>query len=192
MGVEIRIVDDDDIPLPPGQPGEILLRSSRAWGAASGYWKMPEVTLEATRNLWFHTGDRGILDTEGYLWFVDRKKDSIRRRGENISAYEVEQIVARHPAVAEAAAFAVPAETSEDEVAVSIILKPGMRLSEAELLQHCIANMSYFMVPRFIRFVAEFPRTPSQKVEKHRLKSAAAADRSCFWDRVAHGIEVKR
>ncbi len=191
-GIEIRIVDDDDAPLPAGQPGEILLRSNRAWGAAGGYWKMPAATLEATRNLWFHTGDRGILDTDGYLWFVDRKKDSIRRRGENISAYEVEQIVARHPAVAEAAAFAIPAETSEDEVAVAVILKPGSTLAEAELLAHCVANMTYFMVPRFIRFVAEFPRTPSQKVEKHRLKTAAAEDRSPFWDRVAAGIEVRR
>lgn len=188
QGIALSIVDDDDMPLPPGQPGEILLRSDRPWGAAHGYWKMPEKTLEATRNLWFHTGDRGILDTEGYLWFVDRKKDSIRRRGENISAHEVEQIVARHPAVAEAAAYPVPAETSEDEVAISLILREGATLSEAELTAHCAANMSYFMVPRFIRFVSEFPRTPSQKVEKHRLR----ADASGYWDRVAAGIEVRR
>ena len=188
QGIDIRIVDDDDLPLPPGEAGEILLRSSRPWGAAHGYWRMPQATLDATRNLWFHTGDRGILDADGYLWFVDRKKDSIRRRGENISAYEVEQIIARHPAVAEAAAYPLPAESSEDEVAVAVVLKPDATLDEAALVEHCIANMSHFMVPRFIRFVADLPRTPSQKVEKHRLKLTSGA----YWDREAHGIVVKR
>jgi crotonobetaine/carnitine-CoA ligase len=153
-----------------------------------GYWRMTDRTLEATRNLWFHTGDRGRLDADGYLWFLDRKKDSIRRRGENISAYEVEQIIARHPAVAEAAAYPLPAETSEDEVAVSVLLKPGTTLDAAALLAHCAANMSYFMVPRFIRFLAEFPRTPSLKVEKHKLR----ADPAAYWDREAAGVAVTR
>lgn len=100
----------------------------------TGYYKMPEATLKEMRNLWFHTGDRGYLDKDGYLYFVDRKKETIRRRGENISAYEVELLVARHPKVLEVAAVSVVSEMSEDEVMVYVVLKPGGHLTPEELI----------------------------------------------------------
>src|SRR5690606_5329065 len=104
---------------------------------------------------------------DGYLYFVDRKKDAIRRRGENISSWEVERIITRHPAVREAAAFPVRAELPEDEVMVSVVLREGENLSEEALIAFCNANMAYFMVPRFVEFVSELPRTMTEKVEKY-------------------------
>ena len=190
--VALRIVDDDDFELPAGEVGEIVLRAREPWFQPLGYYNMAEATLAAWRNLWFHTGDRGRLDEDGWLYFVDRKKDAIRRRGENISSYEVEQIVMRHAAVAEAAAFAVPSEMSEDEVMVSVVLRPGARLDEAGLIGFCQANMAYFMVPRYVEFRSELPRTMSEKVEKYKLREAAVARLPEIWDREKAGVEVKR
>jgi crotonobetaine/carnitine-CoA ligase len=190
--VSIAVMDDDDLPLPPGQPGEICLRSNRPWSASIGYYKMLEATLAATRNLWFHTGDRGYLDEDGYLYFVDRKKDAIRRRGENISSFEVEQVVARHPAVAEVAAYPVRAELLEDEVMVSVVLHPGATLTERELVAFCVAAMAYYMVPRFVAFVPALPKTMTEKVEKYKLRAAAEARLASVWDREREGVAVKR
>lgn len=190
-GIEIRIVDDDDMDLPPGAPGEILLRNNHPWGASSGYYKMPEATVESRRNLWFHTGDRGYLDADGYLCFADRKKDAIRRRGENISAYEVESVVGSHPAVLQCAAYAVRAELPEDEVAVSVVPRPGMTFTNEELVAYCAANMSYYMVPRLIHRLAELPMTPTGRIEKYKLRQLADTDRSAFWDREAAGIRIE-
>ena len=189
---EVRIVDDDDFEVPDGQPGEILVRTSDPWRQASGYYNMPEATLAARRNLWFHTGDRGYLDADGYLWFVDRKKDAIRRRGENVSAFEVEQIIAAHPAVAEAAVFPVRVETGDEEVGTAILLKPGAALTGPELIEYCRRNMAYFMVPRFVEFRDELPRTLNQKVEKYRLRQAFEAEPGRAWDREKAGIVVGR
>lgn len=189
---QVRVVDDDDFPVPAGEPGEIVLRAEVPWYASLGYYKMPEKTLEALRNGWFHTGDRGYLDEDGYLWFVDRKKDSIRRRGENISAFEVEQVLLNHPAIADAAAYPLQSETSEDEVAVSLVCKPGARVAEAELVHYCVQNMSYFMVPRFIEFLPDLPRNLSQKVEKYKLRQTAEAGRERLWDREKAGVVVAR
>lgn len=157
-----------------------------------GYYKDPQATLNAIRNMWWHTGDRGYLDEDGYLYFVDRKKDAIRRRGENISAYEVEAIIARHPAVADLAAYPVPSEQSEDEIAISVVLREGESLSARELIEFCIANMAHYMVPRYVQFVADLPRTPTQKVRKEELKVAALQNLAAFWDREREGIQVKR
>jgi carnitine-CoA ligase len=190
--VELRIVDDDDFEVPAGEPGEIVLRAREPWFAPRGYYNMPEATIAAWRNLWFHTGDRGRLDADGWLTFVDRKKDAIRRRGENISSYEVEQMVMRHQAVAEAAAYAVPSEMSEDEVMVSVVLRPGASLSEADLVAFCVANMAYYMVPRYVEFRDDLPRTMSEKVQKYKLKAEAVARLAEIWDREKAGIEVKR
>jgi len=190
--VELRIVDDDDFEMAPGETGEIVLRHREPWFAAVGYYNMPEATLAARRNLWFHTGDRGWLDADGWLYFADRKKDAIRRRGENISSYEVEQIILSHEAVEDAAAFAVPSEMSEDEVMVSIVLRPGAALSEAELIAYCQDNMSYFMVPRYVEFRADLPRTMSEKVEKYKLKAEAVSRLGEIWDREKAGIRLRR
>lgn len=191
-GVEIRIADEADNSLPPGEVGEILLRSRNVWSGSMGYYKDPQATLNAIRNMWWHTGDRGYLDEDGYLYFVDRKKDAIRRRGENISAYEVEAIIARHPAVADLAAYPVPSEQSEDEIAISVVLREGESLSARELIEFCIANMAHYMVPRYVQFVADLPRTPTQKVRKEELKVAALQNLAAFWDREREGIQVKR
>jgi carnitine-CoA ligase len=190
--VEIRIVDDDDFELPRGQTGEIVVRSTMPWQGAQGYYNMPEATANAFRNLWFHTGDRGFLDADGYIYFVDRKKDAIRRRGENISSFEVEQIVLKHPAVLQVAAFAVGSEHSEDEVMVSVVLREGHFLSEAELVDHCIRNMAYYMVPRYVELVADLPKTMTEKIEKYKLKADAEQRLATIWDRERSGIVVRR
>ena len=184
---EIRIADDDDFELPRGQSGEILLRSTQPWLHAQGCYNMPEATAESWRNLWFHSGDRGYLDADGYFHFVDRKKDAIRRRGENVSSFEVEQIILMGPQVLEVAAFPVASEHSEDEVMVSVVLRHGQRFSELELTLHCQENMAYFMVPRFIEFVSELPKTMT---EKFKMRASAEQRLSALWDREKAGIAV--
>ncbi|TXL71358.1 ATP-dependent acyl-CoA ligase [Vineibacter terrae] len=190
--MQVAILDDDDFPLPAGEAGEICLRANAPWIAAQGYYNMPQETLKAYRNLWFHTGDRGYFDPDGYLYFVDRKKDAMRRRGENISAWEVEQIISRHPAVGEVAVFPVRAEMAEDEVMATIVLRPEMTVEPAELIRFCQDNMAYFMVPRFLELVAEMPKTMTQKVQKFRLQEAAQQRLSEIWDREKAGIKVTR
>lgn len=190
--VELKIFDEDDQELPRGVPGEIVLRHKMPWCSTLGYYKAPEATLASRRNMWFHTGDRGIVDEDGYVWFTDRLKDAIRRRGENISAYEVEEAIRSHPAVEDVAAYPVRAESSEDEVAVSVIPKPGAALTEEDLVHHCNRNLAYFMVPRYVSFAREFPRTETQKIEKYKLRQLAEADLSALWDRERSGIVVGR
>jgi carnitine-CoA ligase len=136
----------------------------------SEYYNMPEATVAAFRNLWFHTGDNARSDPDGYLYFVDRKKDSIRRRGENISSSEVEAVLNRHPAVLESAAVAVPSELGEDEVKAVIVLREGGRVSPAELWAFCEEHMPRFWVPRYLEFRSAMPKTPSQKIQKYLLR----------------------
>ncbi|TDR90417.1 AMP-binding protein [Enterovirga rhinocerotis] len=189
---EIRIVDEDDRPLGVGETGEICVRPSEPWIMMSGYYRMAEATVRETRNLWLHTGDRAYLDEDGYLFFVDRKKEAIRRRGENISAYEVEMLVAKHPGVAEVAAIAVASELSEDEVMVFVVPAPENAPSEEELVHFCGRSMAHFMVPRFVHFIDALPKTASEKIEKYKLKSWAEANRASLWDREARGIALAR
>ncbi len=171
----LRIVDGDDRPLPPGQIGEIVVRPSRDEDRhlmLSGYYRMPELNREVFRGGWFHTGDLGRLDEDGNLYFEGRRKDAIRRRGENISAYEIEQVIEAHPAVLEAAAYGVPSEYTEEDVAVSVALRPGCEMSEGDLLDHCRGRMARYMVPAFVRFVDALPKTPTEKVEKAALRAS--------------------
>jgi carnitine-CoA ligase len=182
-GVEIRIVDENDLDVARGEAGEIIVRNNNFWATSLGYYKMPEATAQATRHLWWHTGDHGYLDSDGYLYFAGRKKDALRRRGENISAYEVESVIQEHPGVAEAAVYGVASQMSEDEVAVSIVRVPGHDFSEAMLIEYCIDNMAHYMVPRYVQFVADLPRTESQKVQKAELRRRAEADLGQLWDR---------
>ena len=151
-GFEARIVDDADNTLPDGVPGELVLRASEPFAFATGYFGMPEKTVEAWRNLWFHTGDRVVRDADGYFRFIDRMKDAIRRRGENISSYEVEQVLLSHPDVAEAAAFPVRSELAEDEVMAAIVLRDAAALTPAALAEYCKGRMPAFAIPRFIEF----------------------------------------
>lgn len=180
---EMRVVDDDDIELPPGSIGEWLIRSSEPWYAFQGYLDMPAETMGAWRNGWFHTGDRGYVDAEGYWYFVDRKKETVRRRGENISSYEVELSICKHPAVLEAAVVPVASELGEDDVMVYIVLREGHSLTELELIRFSEERMASFMVPRFVRFIDRLPKTPSEKVEKYLLKRKAEELRAELWDR---------
>ncbi len=189
---ELRVVDDDDLECPVGEVGEIVLRSKQPWRAATGYYKMAQATADANRNQWFHTGDRARRDEDGYLWFVDRKKDCIRRRGENISSFEVEQIVARHPAVGAVAVFPVSTPQQDEEVGAAVVLRDGHALGERELVEYCAARMSYFMVPRYLRFVSELPTTVNQKVEKFRLRESMEAALDEVWDRERAGILLAR
>ena len=187
---EIRIVDEMDREAPPGTSGEIVVRAKHPYILMEGYDDLPEATLAAFRNLWFHNGDRGHMDEAGYLYFHDRMKDAIRRRGENISSFEVERIVNKHPDVAETAAVAVAAEDGEDEVKVAVVRKPGAALTEEALLRHCVAEMPYFMVPRFIELKIDLPRTPTQKVRKVELRAEGIT--AATWDREAAGFTVTR
>ena len=189
---EIAIVDAADQALAAGEVGEILVRPRGPWMVMLGYYKMPEATVAANANLWFHTGARGYLDEDGYLWFVDRKKESIRRRGENISAYEVETLIAKHTDVREVAAVAVASDLSEDDVLVYVVKAEGSPLTEAALITFCAANMSYFMVPRYVAFIDQLPKTASEKIEKYKLKQMAEQNRASLWDREREGIKIGR
>jgi crotonobetaine/carnitine-CoA ligase len=187
---EVRIVDEDDQELPVGLPGELVIRPRLPYLVGSGYIGMPERTVDAWRNLWLHSGDRGRVDADGYFYFEDRATDSLRRRGENISSFEVEMLVSGHHAVSEAVAVATPAEVGEDDVWVLVTLREGHSTSPEELLRHCAEVMPYFMVPRYIDIVDDFPRTPTAKVEKYKLRAAGPGPTS--WDREAHGWRVTR
>lgn len=191
-GMQVRIADEHDFEVPDGEPGEIQMRSDDPWRAATGYFGMPEATLVAHRNQWFHTGDRGYRDTDGYFWFVDRQKDCIRRRGENISAFEVEQILMRHPAVAQVAVFPITTDTNDEEVAAVIVPHPGTAIDCPQLIEHCRTSMAYFMVPRYLQLREALPTTANQKIEKFRLKQQLQQDLTQAWDREAAGIAIKR
>jgi crotonobetaine/carnitine-CoA ligase len=151
---------------------------------------MPERTVEAWRNLWLHTGDRVIREPDGYYRFVDRMKDAIRRRGENISSFEVEQVLVSHPAVALAAVFPVSSELAEDEVMAAIVLKDCASVSEEELVRFCENKMPYFAVPRFIELTATLPRTENGKVQKFKLRKRGRS--AATWDRETAGVVLKR
>jgi carnitine-CoA ligase len=180
-GFEARVVDEWDNPQPDSVPGELVLRASEPFAFATGYFNMPDKTVEAWRNLWFHTGDRVVRDTDGYFRFIDRMKDAIRRRGENISSYEVEQVLLSHPDVAEAAAFPVSSELAEDEVMVAIVLREGCSLTHVMLWEYCEGRMPSFAIPRFIEFLPSLPVTENGKVQKFRLRERGVA--AATWDR---------
>ena len=187
---EVRIVDAHDREVPVGQSGEIAVRPKLPFLLGAGYIGMPDQTVKAWRNLWFHSGDRGRVDPDGWFWFEDRASDSLRRRGENISSYEVENLLCRHPAVAEAVAIPGPSSVGEDEVWVLAKLKEGEALTPEQLLRHCAQVMPYFMIPRYFDIVTDFPRTPTAKIEKYKLrKSGPGAD---TWDREAHGWHLRQ
>lgn len=189
---EVAILDDEDQILPPGEVGEIAVRPRAPGIMMQGYFDMPVETLGTMSTLWFHTGDRGYLDRDGYLYFVDRKKDAIRRRGENISAYELEMIISRHPALREAAAVAVSSELGEDDVLVCVIANPDAKVDFAEIIAFCDANMPYFMVPRYLHILEELPKTASEKIEKYKLRQWATENMEKLWDREKAGIKVTR
>ena len=189
-GVEARVVDENDCEVAPGVTGELILRTDRPWAMNHGYYKIPEATAAAWRNGWFHTGDGFKYDEEGYFYFVDRIKDAIRRRGENISSFEVENEVTAFDAVGEAAAIPVPSELGEDEVMIVVAPAQGKKIDPLELFNFLIPRMAHFMLPRYIRIIDDLPKTPTQKIKKHLLKDAGVTPDT--WDREKEGIKVKR
>lgn len=189
-GYQARIVDEHDREVPEGEAGELILRADRPWTISPGYWRMPEATAAAWRNGWFHTGDRFRRDADGLYFFVDRQKDVIRRRGENISSFEVEAELLRHPDIREAAAIAVPSPHGEDDVMVVVAALPGSTLTAVELFEHLRPRMAHFMLPRYIRFMSALPKTPSLRTQKHMLRAEGVTGDS--WDREAAGIKVRR
>ena len=176
--------------LPPGRLGEIAYRPKVPDILCRGYFKNPEATLAATADLWWHTGDLGYRDGDGYFYFADRAKDAIRRRGENIASFEVERVILLHPAVLDVAAVAVASHVIEDEVMAVVVAKPGQSIEPAELFAFCDARMPYFAVPRFIRFVADLPRTPNDKIRKVELREAGVTPDT--WDSEAAGLKPTR
>jgi crotonobetaine/carnitine-CoA ligase len=187
---DVRIVDEHDQEVAPGQPGEIIVRPKRPHVMFEGYWRKPEATAALMRNCWFHTGDIGKFDEDGWFYFVDRKKDYLRRRGENISSMEMEQIFRLHPAVHEVAVHAVFAET-EDDVKVTCTLVEGMSVSEEELCRWSASNLPYFAVPRFIEFRPELPKNPVGRILKYELRDQGITPAT--WDRETSDFElVKR
>jgi len=189
-GIEARIVDADDAELADGQAGELVLRAKEPFAFATGYFGMPEKTVDAWRNLWFHSGDRVVRDSDGHYRFIDRMKDSIRRRGENVSSWEVEQTIQSHPAVAACAIYPLPSELGEDEVAAAILPEPGRSLEPLEIIRHCEGKIAYFAVPRYVRIVDQMPLTENGKIKKGVLRDAGVT--SDTWDREAAGIKVRR
>jgi carnitine-CoA ligase len=181
---EVRVVDALDREVGPGEPGEIVVRPRQPYVMFTGYYNNPRATMECFRNLWFHTGDRAYRDDDGYFYFLERMKDTIRRRGENISAFEVERTVNSHPDVLESAAFAVPSNLEEDEVKVAIVARPDVKIDFDALVAHCREMMPSFMVPRYLEQIDELPRTPTGKIAKHELKSRGSDGITAkTWDR---------
>jgi carnitine-CoA ligase len=181
-GYEVRIVDDHDEPLGAGEIGELVVRTDQPWVINRGYYGMPEVSAAAWRNGWFHTGDAFTFDDDGNYYFVDRIKDAIRRRGENISSFEVEALVNRHPQVAESAAVAVPSEYLEDEVKVCVVRTDGAQLTHEELVGFLQPTMPAFMVPRYVEFLDALPKTDATlRTQKVKLREHVLNEHT--WDR---------
>jgi crotonobetaine/carnitine-CoA ligase len=181
---EARLLDEQGFEVQIGTPGELVVRPLEPSVITDGYYGMPEATLAAFRNLWFHTGDLLRHDEDGYFYFVGRRKDIVRRRGENISAAEVETLIAAHPDVLECAVYGVPSEMTEEEVMACVVLRPDRALTPRELTDWCTTQMARFMVPRYFRFLPALPKTPTDKVEKFRLQQQGTTG---AWDREAPG-----
>ncbi|HEV7862633.1 MAG TPA: AMP-binding protein, partial [Acidimicrobiia bacterium] len=189
-GYEVRVVGEDGADVGPGVPGEALIRSDHPGWLGAGYLNMPDETAEAWRDGWFHTGDAYMYDADGNWYFVDRLKDCLRRRGENISSFELENEVNAHPDVLESAAVAVASEWGEDEVKIAVVRKPGCDATERDVVEFLIPRLPHFMVPRYVEFVDELPKTPTGKVKKVDLRRCGLTTDT--WDRDRAGVVVPK
>ena len=186
----LEVHDDSGFRVPPGQVGEIVYRPTAPHVMFAGYHRNPEATLETSGDLWWHTGDLGFTDEDGFFYFVDRKKDALRRRGENISSQEVEAVLLAHPSVAEAAVVGVTAELGEQEVLAVLAPVAGTKLDLKDLFAHCDRAMPHFMVPRYYRIMNALPATPTGKIRKSELREIGLADD--VWDAEAAGLTPTR
>ncbi|HEX3781299.1 MAG TPA: AMP-binding protein [Pseudonocardiaceae bacterium] len=187
---DVRIFDEEDREVPAGEVGEICVRPRRANVMFEGYWRRPEATAALSRNWWFHTGDLGRFDADGFFYFVDRKKDYLRRRGENISSFEMETAILQHPDVVEVAVHAVPSEVTEDDVKVTAVLRKGAGLTCEELCRWSIDRLPYFAVPRYIEFRDDLPRNPVGRVLKYVLRDEGVTERT--WDRERSDLVITK
>jgi carnitine-CoA ligase len=187
--IEAQIVDDNDQPVAAGTRGELLVRNRQPFTMFLGYHRKPEQTVDAWRNLWFHTGDYFTQDSDGYYYFVDRKKDVIRRRGENLAPYDVESVLNRHPDVFESVVVGVPSPLGEEDVKAFVVLKPGAQLDAKGLFEFAIEHLPFFMVPQIIEFVEEVPKTANQKAQRFMLRNRRGG---VEYDRDRLGISLRR
>lgn len=187
---DVRIVDDDDNEVPIGTPGEVICRPKKPHVMFEGYWRRPEATQAVMRNLWFHSGDIGRFDKDGFFYFVDRKKDYLRRRGENISSFEVETAFRAHQWIEDVAAHAVKSEMGEDDLKITAILKEGAVLTEELLCSWAVDRLPYFAVPRFIEFRAALPRNPVGRVLKYQLRDEGCTPTT--WDRERSDLKIAK
>ena len=187
--VEADVVDEMDRPVPAGTRGELIVRPTEPFSMFSGYLNKPEKTVESWRNLWFHTGDYVTRDPDGYYYFVDRKKDIIRRRGENLAPYDVESALNRHPAVFESVVVGVPSPLGEEDVKAFVQLKPGATASAPELFEFCVRELPFFMVPKFLEFLDEIPKTANQKAQRFVLRDRKGGTE---YDREQLGVVVRK
>jgi crotonobetaine/carnitine-CoA ligase len=188
-GFEAAVVDDSDVPVPDGTPGELVMRAREPFAFSSGYWRMPEATAATWKNLWFHTGDRVVAD-DGWFRFVDRIKDAIRRRGENISAWEVEQVLLQHDGVESVAVIPVSSEHGEDDVMACVVARSGASLDPSELVAFCQPRLPYFAIPRYVELCDDLPLTENGKIQKFVLRQRGVGPAT--WDREAAGIVISR
>ncbi|MGX7727547.1 AMP-binding protein [Rhodococcus sp. 5G237] len=187
---DVRILDDQGREVPTGTAGEVVVRPLRPGVMFSGYWRRPTETLAVMKDLWWHTGDIGKFDEDGYFYFVDRKKDYLRRRGENISSYEVETAVLQHPLVSEVAAHAVLSDLTEDDLKLTIVLEDQATLDHLELFEWLTDRLPYFALPRYIEFRDELPKSGFGRVWKYKLREeGCTAD---TWDREVAGVSFER
>lgn len=187
---DVRVFDDDDRELPRGTDGEIVIRPKRPEVMFAGYWGRPEATVETSRNWWYHTGDIGRIDEDDYLYFVDRKADYLRRRGENISSFEIEATLMGHGALADVAVHAVPSPLTEDDLKITATPKEGESITEEELFRWCIEQLPYFALPRYIEFRSELPRSPVGRVLKRELRDEGVT--AATWDAETSGITFEK
>jgi crotonobetaine/carnitine-CoA ligase len=178
--LEVAIVDDDDNQVPLGEPGEIVVRPRVPNAMYSGYWGKPEITQAAWRNLWHHTGDFGRMDADGFVTFVDRKKDVLRRRGENVSALALEVVIRTHPAVADVAVSPVPGTFGDDDIKASLVLADGATLEPAEFFEFLRDRVAYFAMPRYVDIRAALPVNALSRVMKHVLRDEGVTE--SMWD----------
>lgn len=188
-GFDARVVDEDDVPVPDGTAGELVMRADEPYAFAQGYWRMPEATVAAWRNLWFHSGDRVVAE-DGWLRFLDRMKDAIRRRGENVSAWEVEQVLLQHERIESVAVIPVPASLGEDDVMACVVPRSGAMIDPVELVRFCEPRLPYFAIPRYVEVFDELPLTENGKIQKFVLRERGVT--AATWDREAAGVTVKR
>jgi crotonobetaine/carnitine-CoA ligase len=187
-GVEFRVVDDQDRPLGPHQVGELVFRHPA--GRLTHYHRLPEATASAYRGGWFHSGDLAEADEEGFFYYRGRKKESMRRLGENISAWEIETVVNAHPKALESAAHAVASPLGEDEVKVCVVPRPGMSVTPEEIIDHCVGRMAHYAIPRYVEFLDELPKTATERNQYAALRARGITPQT--WDREQAGYRLQR